>query len=152
MSDEQISRLYNTADCYVLPSRGEGWSIPHFDAMGYGLPPIATNWAGPTEFITPECGWLIPFNMSPVCSMMHPFPYLYTARDNWAEPHVCDLKDSMREAFEMWSMNKSLHTQDTLWAKKVEACKKRVNDFSYDVIGPRLRDVIDGYYSQWKNK
>jgi len=149
MSDEQITKLYKTADCYVLPSRGEGWSIPHFDALGFGLPAIATNWAGPTEFINPSCGWLIPYNMSPVCDMMHPFPYLYTAKDNWAEPHVCALKDAMRSAFEEWSADKGF-SGETNWSKRVQASRDRVLDFSYDKIGSQLRDTIDKYYSQWK--
>lgn len=149
MSDEQIARLYKTANCYVLPSRGEGWSIPHFDALGYGLPAIATNWAGPTEFINPSCGWLIQYHMSPVCDMMHPFPYLYTARDNWAEPHVCDLMEAMRESFELWSIDNSI-SGDTAWVNKIQAAKSRVYDFSYDKIGPKLTSVIDKYYSKWK--
>jgi len=149
MSDEDIARLYKTANCYALPSRGEGWSIPHFDALGHGLPAIATNWAGPTEFITPECGWLVPYNMSPVCDMPHPFPYLYTARENWAEPHVNELKAAMREAYSLWAVSKSTEIE-TKWNKMVAAARHRVGDFSHEKIGPQLRDVIGRYYIKWK--
>ena len=149
MSDADVARLYATADCYALPARGEGWSIPHFDALGYGLPAIATNWGGPTEFLNEDCGWLVPYNMSPVCDMPHPFPYLYTARDNWAEPHVCDLRAAMREAYTLWSVSKTTE-EKTKWDGMVESAKKRVGDFSYKAIGPQLRDVIGKYYGKWK--
>jgi glycosyltransferase involved in cell wall biosynthesis len=149
MDDEQVARLYATADCYALPSRGEGWGIPHFDALGYGLPAIATAWAGPTEFITPKCGWLIPYNMSPVCDMPHPFPYLYTAKENWAEPHVNKLKEAMRDAYALHSASKRTD-EKTEWNRMVDNAKDRAKDFSYEVIGPELRDTIGKYYSRWK--
>ena len=38
----------------MLPSRGEGWGRPHVEAMSLGLPVIATNWSGPTAFMTRE--------------------------------------------------------------------------------------------------
>lgn len=155
MSDEDVSRLYTTSDCYVLPARGEGWSIPHFDALGFGLPAIGTNWGGPTEFITNECGWLIPYSMTPVCNMMHPFSYLYTAKDNWAEPNVCELQAAMREAFTLWKYDyrkRKLNWRkgDTGWKQRQDAARERVKDFSYDKIGPKLHDTIMKYYTQWR--
>lgn len=144
LSDEDINRLYETADCYCLPSRGEGWGIPHFDALGFGLPAIATNWGGPTEFITEDCGWLIDYHMTPVVDMPHPHPFMYTGKDNWAEPHVSHLKASMREAYEIWKNNKHK------WQSMQEAARERVKDFSYDKVGTEMSDVIMSYYDKWK--
>ena len=45
--------VYAAADCFVLPSRGEGWGRPHVEAMAMGLPVIATKWSGPSEYSTP---------------------------------------------------------------------------------------------------
>jgi glycosyltransferase involved in cell wall biosynthesis len=47
-----LPRLYAAAGAFVLPSRGEGWGRPHTEAMAMGLPVIATNWSGPTEYMT----------------------------------------------------------------------------------------------------
>ena len=33
----QLRDLYRAADCFVLPSRGEGWGRPHVEAMAMGL-------------------------------------------------------------------------------------------------------------------
>jgi glycosyltransferase involved in cell wall biosynthesis len=143
MSDEEIERLYKACDVYSLPSRGEGWSITHFDALGWGLPAIAANWAGPTEFIDDKTGWLVNYNMSPVCDMPHPHKFMYTARDNWAEPHVNHLRACMREAHKV-------HSNTPAWEKIKHDCKERVKEFDYSVIGPRMRDTILSYYNKWR--
>jgi len=49
---ELLPNLYAAANVFVLPSRGEGWGRPHVEAMSMELPIIATNWSGPTEFMT----------------------------------------------------------------------------------------------------
>ena len=149
MNYDAISRLYSSANCYVLPSRGEGWSITHFDAMGFGTPPIAINWGGPTEFITQDEGWLVKYNMSPVFDMPHPHHFMYTARDNWAEPHVDDLKKAMRDAYQEWKMYK-VHERGSIWSQRIENCKRRVEDFSYEKIGPQLKDALMKHYTRWK--
>ena len=54
-----MPRLYAAADAYVLPSRGEGVGRPFMEAMATGIPTIASNWSGNTEFMHPEETWLI---------------------------------------------------------------------------------------------
>ncbi|KAG0588999.1 hypothetical protein M758_2G238200 [Ceratodon purpureus] len=44
--------LYKAADCFVLPSRGEGWGRPIVEAMAMELPVIATHWSGSTDYMT----------------------------------------------------------------------------------------------------
>ena len=50
--ETELPSAYAAADAFVLPSRGEGWGRPHVEAMSLGLPVIATNWSGPTAFMT----------------------------------------------------------------------------------------------------
>lgn len=51
LSLQSLVRLYGSVDAFVLPSRGEGWGRPYMEAMSMGIPAIATNWSGPTEFV-----------------------------------------------------------------------------------------------------
>lgn len=52
-------RYYASVDAFVLPSRGEGWGRPHVEAMSMGLPIIATNWSGTTEYLDESVGYPI---------------------------------------------------------------------------------------------
>jgi len=149
LKQESIDRLYSSSDCYVLPSRGEGWGIPHFDAMGFGVPPIAVNWGGPTEFITDDCGWLVDYDMSPCFDMPHPHKFMYTGNDNWAEPSTSSLRSAMRNAYHEWNYHQ-LNSSNSKWSNRIKSCKDRVEDFSYDKIGTHMRDSIMYYYKKWK--
>uniref|UniRef100_A0A7S0H1M3 A-kinase anchor protein 7-like phosphoesterase domain-containing protein n=1 Tax=Amorphochlora amoebiformis TaxID=1561963 RepID=A0A7S0H1M3_9EUKA len=86
--------LYREMDAFVLPSRGEGWGRPHVEAMSMGLPVIATNWSGPTEFMTPLNSYPLKIN-SLVSVKNGPF-----RGHKWADPSVSHLRELMRHVFE----------------------------------------------------
>ncbi|HVX83784.1 MAG TPA: glycosyltransferase family 4 protein [Phycisphaerae bacterium] len=48
---EEIARLYQAADAYVAPYRGEGFNLPVLEAVASGLPVIVTR-GGPTDAFT----------------------------------------------------------------------------------------------------
>lgn len=50
VSRQEMPAFYRAADCFVLPSHGEGWSMPIIEAMACGLPVVVTNWSGHTEY------------------------------------------------------------------------------------------------------
>lgn len=43
---ESMADVYTFADCFVFPSRGEGWGMPPREAACMGIPTIVTNWSG----------------------------------------------------------------------------------------------------------
>lgn len=59
LSDKLMPRLYASADCYVLPSRGEGFGLPYLEAGACGLPVIATRYSGQTDFLDDDNSYLI---------------------------------------------------------------------------------------------
>ena len=60
MSDEDISDLYNVADCYVSPYKGEGFNLPVLEAMASGLPVIVTAGGSTDDFVFPPSAVKIP--------------------------------------------------------------------------------------------
>jgi len=60
LPEREMPGLYAACDCFVLPSRGEGWGLPYLEAMAAGRPCIATAWAGPLDFLHEGNAWLVP--------------------------------------------------------------------------------------------
>jgi glycosyltransferase involved in cell wall biosynthesis len=91
-SPARMAELYRSADCFVLPSRGEGWGMPVLEAMACGVPVIATAWSGPTEFLDETCGYPLPIRgLVPTGAASGPY---VDAR--WAEPDVDALIELLR--------------------------------------------------------
>jgi len=90
---QDLPRLYAGADCFVLASRGEGWGRPHIEAMAMGVPTMATNWSGNTEFMKEHNSFLIPIDG------------LVPVREGafkghlWADPSVDGLRRLLRSVF-----------------------------------------------------
>jgi glycosyltransferase involved in cell wall biosynthesis len=59
LSQEQSAIRLQQADVMVMPSLREPGGAVVMEAMGIGLPVIATNWGGPKEYINPTCGILV---------------------------------------------------------------------------------------------
>ncbi|CAK9196663.1 unnamed protein product [Sphagnum troendelagicum] len=85
--------LYKLADCFVLPSHGEGWGRPIVEAMAMELPVIVTNWSGMTEYMTDFNSYPLPLDgMTEVLD--GPFK-----GHLWAEPSLAHLRLLMRKVF-----------------------------------------------------
>ena len=57
---EELRRLYSTADVLAVPSRKEPFGLVALEAMACGLPVVASNEGGLPEFINSEVGALVP--------------------------------------------------------------------------------------------
>ena len=92
LTGAQLVELYQSADCFVLPTRGEGWGMPILEGMACGVPAIATDWSGSATFVTPENGYLLPIRgLVPTCSDS---PYYRDAQ--WADPDEAMLCELLR--------------------------------------------------------
>ncbi|XP_015876537.3 uncharacterized protein LOC107413173 [Ziziphus jujuba] len=122
-----LPRMYKAANVFVLPSRGEGWGRPIVEAMAMSLPVIATNWSGPTEFLTEENSYpLLVDRMSEV--MEGPFK-----GHLWAEPSVSKLRVLMR------------HVMQNIEEAKDKGNKARedmIRRFSPEIVAKILADSI----------
>jgi len=90
ISDNELVSLYSAADAFVLPSRGEGWGRPHVEAMSMGLPIIATNWSGTTQFMNSRNSY--PLSIEGLV----PITNGAFKGHKWAQPSVKELRRLMR--------------------------------------------------------
>ncbi|MCB9496116.1 MAG: asparagine synthase (glutamine-hydrolyzing) [Fibrobacteria bacterium] len=97
--DQDMPRLYEACDVFVLPSRGEGWGLPYLEAMAAGRPVIGVPWGGAADFLHEGLGWMLPVGgtvpVSAEAIAQNPF---LGPRHRWADPKVGDLVDAMRAA------------------------------------------------------
>lgn len=49
-SPEEMVELWKKTNCFVFPSRGEGFGLPPLEAMGHSIPTILTNGSGMMPF------------------------------------------------------------------------------------------------------
>jgi len=136
LNDEKIINLYNTADVYVSPSRGEGWNMPAFEFMEMGKPVIANKWSAHLDFINEDNGYLAEIEGlekagSAKTSYIGKDHFLY-AKDNmkWA---VISIKNISRQ-LDMAYKNENLRLAKGMNAKETLSNYGR-DRFSRDIIG-----------------
>lgn len=107
LSTTEMVALYCAAQCYVLPTRGEGWGRPFMEAMALQRPVIATGWSGQTAFMTPENSLLVEYTLQEVSEeAAREIPIFRGHR--WAEPSQAHLSRLMRQVFEDRALGKEL--------------------------------------------
>ncbi|KAJ0046751.1 hypothetical protein Pint_05783 [Pistacia integerrima] len=128
-----LPRVYKAADAFVLSSRGEGWGRPLVEAMAMSLPVIATNWSGPTEYLTEENSYPLQVDrMSEVTE--GPFK-----GHLWAEPSVDKLKTLMRQV---------TSNVGEANAKGRKAREDMIRRFSPELVAGIVRDHIYNFLDQ----
>ena len=108
--EKKMPLIYRAADCFVLPTRGEGGGLPPLESSMCGLPLIMTNCSGQQGYLRPDNSHMIEIDrlVEIQRGQMHlhywdgqKFPALTSA-----EVHS-DLKKAMREVYKDYKYNGS---------------------------------------------
>jgi len=131
LTDYYINSLHQHSNCFIMPSAGESWSKPTFDALGFGNTPIVTAGIGPNDYVTKKTGYLIESIENQCMVSDNPLPYLYTGSQTWREPSLFSLRQQMRKAFKQ---NRT---------KKIDAAESVVKRYSYENVGQEIERIIN---------
>ena len=94
MSASQMAALYDSADVLLSLHRSEGFGLTLAEAMLRGVPVVATNWSGNTDFLTPETGVPVGYTLVPA---EDPQGTYHHPGMMWAEPDVQEAADALRQ-------------------------------------------------------
>ncbi|MGE5588805.1 MAG: glycosyltransferase family 4 protein [Clostridia bacterium] len=144
MSPADMARLYAAADCFVLPTRGEGWNMTAIEAMACGVPAICTSWSSHLEFMTHDNSLLIDVEgLEPVPAFGIPNDRVY-AGSRWARPSEAHLRTLMRWVYENRERAKEIGMRgcrDVLerftWEKTVRLMYARLLEIENEIEGRR---------------
>lgn len=99
-TEEWMTRLYKTADCFVLPSRGEGWGLGIIQSMASGVPVITTDCSAQKTFANSKNSLMIDAALEKIGNIEWLMQVPVQNEHWWYEPNFPQLKKQMRYAFE----------------------------------------------------
>ena len=130
----EMGRLYTGSDCFLWPSRGEGYGLPPLEALSCGIPVIASNYSAHVEYLTkngkPRGGVKL------IGGHLEPYKggdSLYYYGCNWFEPSVDELRKAMREVYE---------NRDKYKAEALESSKDIHKEYNWSVSTQRIVDRL----------
>ena len=99
-SEEKMEALYRSLDCFVLPSRGEGWGLGYLQSMASGVVPIATNCSAQRSYLNSDNALLVDAPQVKINSIEWLLNARFQQEHFWWEPNLDQLRKQMRYAFE----------------------------------------------------
>lgn len=88
VTNEELGGIFDSANCLLYPTSGEGWGLIPFQAIAKGIPTICTNALAATEFANMS----VPLDFKWGTKNMSG---IYENAGEWAEPNFDDLCDKM---------------------------------------------------------
>lgn len=99
----EIAKLYELYDCFVLPSNSETFGVAYIEAMAAGLPVIASRCGGPEDFVDDNNGILIDVgNKEQLVAAMH---FMINNKEKFDE---YEIRNNVVEQFSPKTVSKQL--------------------------------------------
>jgi glycosyltransferase involved in cell wall biosynthesis len=137
-----MPRLYESADAFVLPSRGEGWGRPYMEAMAMGLPTIGSRWSGNLDFMHDGNSWLVDGTVVPVRAEAQRHTQIYAGHE-WFEPDFDALVRTLREVAAGGPEVKS---------RAAGARAELIERFGPAPTVERIVALVDGALARWRER
>lgn len=131
-----VPLIYNSANCFVLFSRGEGWGLPYCEAAASGLPVIGADHGGQKMFLNKDNSLLVEPDLVVTChpSLLYMSPFYKGMKFvSYSDKAICDAADKMRYAYEH---------QDEMKEKATLCRDNLLQNFTWDKCARRVADRL----------
>jgi glycosyltransferase involved in cell wall biosynthesis len=119
------------SDCFVFPSRGEGFGMTPLEAMATGMPAIVPNAHGISEYFDPE--YMYEVKVGEECPALYS---RYKGKDV-GKMVICDIKDLRRK------MRWCYEHQDEV-RKMGRKAAEYARNWTYDKTAQGIADILNG--------
>lgn len=127
LENDALYGLHQSCNCFVMPSYGEGFCIPAWEAMAFGNTVVANEVGGVVDYINhTQNGYLVNSKIAPVFDYDDTFEDFGTAREKWHEVSISNLMQMMRMAYELPAGFRE---------KMYKMGKEKAEEYSFEKIG-----------------
>jgi len=136
-NEADLLKIIQQSDCFVFPSRGEGFGLTPLEAMATGMPAIVPNAHGITEYF--DANYMYEVKIKETC------PALYSRYKNQdvGQMVVCDIDDlaqKMRYIYE--------HQEEAMALG--EKASEYVKAWTFEKTAHILRDIVNGAIQKFR--
>lgn len=117
LNTDEMVKLYYSFDCFVFPSRAEGYGMPPREAMSTGLPTILTDYSG----LSPCCNPKFNFPLKPDHFERGVNPMTTEQPGNWAMIDIQELMYYMRRSYEHPEDSANMGREAAVWIREHES-------------------------------
>ena len=100
MDEAAMPHFFKSFDCFVLPTRGEGFGLPFLEAMACGVPTIGPVWGGNREFMDKSNSVLVSGNVVPISDALFLKQQPQYSGQSWFDVDEVELSKLMRWVYD----------------------------------------------------
>lgn len=131
MSEKELLEVINRADCFVYPSRGEGFGMTPLEAMATGIPAIVPNAHGISEYF--DADYMYEVKVKEKC------PAIYSRYKgiDVGEMVICDVDQLAKQMRYVYEHQDEART-------KGRAAAEYVKNWTFKKTAQQLKSIFDG--------
>jgi len=122
LTEDEMIKFTQTADCMVFPTRCEGFGIPILESIACGVPTIVTSKGGQMDFCHSNYNYLIDVE----CEEWAPWQYPYQL-SKWFRPDIKHLRALMREVYENYEEAEKKAEKGSEYVRKCFTWERAIN-------------------------
>jgi glycosyltransferase involved in cell wall biosynthesis len=139
LSRQNLVKILHNWNCLVHPSMGEGSGLTLVEAISTGMPVIATNFSGMTDYLSEETGYPVNYELIPAFGHA---PGLDEHLGHFAKASIDHLVERMREVYSNYP---------AALEKTRRAARSFSEYLSWNVVGDRLADAVESFIKDYTN-